>query len=73
MSLPMFFKQVLVDYDNYCGKFCTEDWGITQAGRSIYGTIVFVIQFVLPFLLITFCYSMISFRLGRVMLRVSIA
>uniref|UniRef100_A0A914BZX8 G-protein coupled receptors family 1 profile domain-containing protein n=1 Tax=Acrobeloides nanus TaxID=290746 RepID=A0A914BZX8_9BILA len=68
ISLPMFFKQVLVEYENFCGLFCTEDWGETQSDRSTYGTIVFMIQFVIPFILITFCYLMISLRLGKGML-----
>lgn len=37
LSLPMVFKQKLVDYGNFCGQFCTEDWGNDQFGRSTYG------------------------------------
>ncbi|TKR80274.1 hypothetical protein L596_014372 [Steinernema carpocapsae] len=68
VSLPMVFKQSLVDYGNFCGRFCTEDWGDDQAGRSTYGTLVFIMQFVLPLTVITFCYMMISLKLGKGML-----
>uniref|UniRef100_A0A1I8AL79 G_PROTEIN_RECEP_F1_2 domain-containing protein n=1 Tax=Steinernema glaseri TaxID=37863 RepID=A0A1I8AL79_9BILA len=68
ISLPMVFKQALVDYNNFCGRFCTEEWGDDHAGRSTYGTLVFLMQFVLPLTVITFCYMMISLRLGKGML-----
>ena len=64
----MFFKQNLTPYDRFCGEFCAEDWGTDQSSRSVYGTIVFILQFVVPFFIITFCYLMISLRLGRVSL-----
>jgi len=64
----MFFKQNLTPYDRFCGEFCAEDWGTDQSSRSVYGTIVFILQFVVPFFIITFCYLMISLRLGRGML-----
>ncbi|KAI6243969.1 Neuropeptide receptor 10 [Aphelenchoides fujianensis] len=67
-SLPMFFKQKLVNYSNFCGQFCAEEWGDDSIGRKNYGTIVFVIQFLLPILCISFCYSMIYIRLGKGML-----
>lgn len=38
VSLPMFLKQKLVDYGDFCGRFCTEDWGSDESGRSTYGT-----------------------------------
>uniref|UniRef100_A0A0R3S597 G_PROTEIN_RECEP_F1_2 domain-containing protein n=1 Tax=Elaeophora elaphi TaxID=1147741 RepID=A0A0R3S597_9BILA len=65
ISLPMFIKQSFVEYDNFCGQFCTEDWGSSDAGRSIYGTIVFIFQFVAPLTVISFCYTMISLRLTK--------
>ncbi|KAH7728281.1 npr-1 [Aphelenchoides avenae] len=65
ISLPMFFKQALVDYAGFCGQFCSEDWGDDETGRSTYGTLVFIMQFVLPIFCITFCYMMISLKLGK--------
>ncbi|VDN53055.1 unnamed protein product [Dracunculus medinensis] len=66
VSLPMFLKQKLVDYGDFCGRFCTEDWGSDESGRSTYGTVVFIFQFVAPFVVITFCYIMISLKLNKV-------
>lgn len=37
ISMPMFLMQKLVDYGNFCGQFCTEDWGNNEFGRSTYG------------------------------------
>ncbi|KAI1708936.1 7 transmembrane receptor (rhodopsin family) domain-containing protein [Ditylenchus destructor] len=68
ISAPMFFKQILVDFGNFCGQFCAEDWGNDQSGRSTYGTLVFVLQFVIPFFVITFCYLMISLKLSKGMM-----
>ncbi|CAD5235763.1 unnamed protein product [Bursaphelenchus xylophilus] len=65
ISLPMVFKQKLVDYGDFCGQFCTEDWKEDTFARSAYGTMVFILQFVVPFVIITFCYMMISIRLGQ--------
>lgn len=36
ISMPMLFKQTLINFKNFCGKFCTEDWGNNQSGRSTY-------------------------------------
>uniref|UniRef100_A0AC35GH20 G-protein coupled receptors family 1 profile domain-containing protein n=2 Tax=Panagrolaimus sp. PS1159 TaxID=55785 RepID=A0AC35GH20_9BILA len=64
----MFFKQSLMPYGHFCGEFCAEDWGNDQSSRSFYGTIVFILQFVVPFFIITSCYTTISLRLGKGML-----
>uniref|UniRef100_A0A915EPB3 G-protein coupled receptors family 1 profile domain-containing protein n=1 Tax=Ditylenchus dipsaci TaxID=166011 RepID=A0A915EPB3_9BILA len=68
ISAPMFFKQELVNFDQFCGRFCYEDWSDNPAGRSTYGTLVFVLQFVIPFFVITFCYLMISVKLSKGMM-----
>uniref|UniRef100_A0A9J2PMB9 G-protein coupled receptors family 1 profile domain-containing protein n=1 Tax=Ascaris lumbricoides TaxID=6252 RepID=A0A9J2PMB9_ASCLU len=65
ISMPMFLMQKLVDYGNFCGQFCTEDWGNNEFGRSTYGTVVFILQFVVPLIVITFCYTMISLKLNK--------
>ncbi|VDN05686.1 unnamed protein product, partial [Thelazia callipaeda] len=67
ISLPMFIKQQLVKFENFCGQFCTEDWGSDNTGRSTYGTIVFIFQFIAPLTVITFCYTMISLKLSKVL------
>lgn len=78
ISAPMFFMQKLIDFNQFCGQFCSEDWGNNQIGRSFYGkkfiyifniflgTLVFILQFGVPFIMITFSYSMISLRLSKV-------
>ncbi|KAH7671612.1 flp-18 GPCR receptor, partial [Aphelenchoides avenae] len=52
-------------YDRYCGEFCTEDWGPYQSRRRAYGTVMLVLQFVIPLTIIVFCYTAISVRLGQ--------
>ncbi|VDK71213.1 unnamed protein product [Onchocerca ochengi] len=65
LSAPVIFKQKLKTYANYCGQFCTEEWGMDQSGRRIYGSIMLSVQFVVPLMIITFCYTAISFKLGK--------
>ncbi|CAJ0573977.1 unnamed protein product, partial [Mesorhabditis spiculigera] len=65
ISFPMFIKQRLVIYENFCGEICTEDWDDNEQLRTVYGTVVFVIQFIFPLVIITFCYSMISIKLSK--------
>uniref|UniRef100_A0A914V5Z4 G-protein coupled receptors family 1 profile domain-containing protein n=1 Tax=Plectus sambesii TaxID=2011161 RepID=A0A914V5Z4_9BILA len=65
LSTPMMLKQSLKSYTNFCGMFCTEEWGEDDTGRRIYGTVMVGLQFVLPLLIITFCYTTISIRLGQ--------
>lgn len=64
ISLPMWFKQTMVDWPPFCGQFCTEDWSNSSMPRSIYGTFVFFTQFVIPFAIITSCYVMISMKIN---------
>lgn len=68
ISAPMFFMQKLISYNQFCGRFCSEDWGDNYAGRSFYGTLVLLLQFGVPFIVITFSYSMISLKLSKGML-----
>uniref|UniRef100_A0A8R1I160 G_PROTEIN_RECEP_F1_2 domain-containing protein n=1 Tax=Caenorhabditis japonica TaxID=281687 RepID=A0A8R1I160_CAEJA len=65
LSAPLFMKQELVSYRNFCGEYCTENWGPDAYLRSVYGTVVFIIQFVFPLITITFCYASISIKLRR--------
>ncbi|CAJ0956454.1 unnamed protein product, partial [Mesorhabditis belari] len=64
VSIPMYLQQKLFKYQNYCGEICSEQWE-DESAQSIYGTLVFIIQFVLPLLIITFCYAMISIKLSK--------
>ncbi|CAG9533209.1 unnamed protein product [Cercopithifilaria johnstoni] len=65
LSAPVIFKQRLKRIGNYCGQFCTEEWGIDQSGRRVYGSIMLSVQFIVPLVIITFCYTAISVKLGK--------
>ncbi|CAP34742.2 Protein CBR-NPR-10 [Caenorhabditis briggsae] len=73
LSAPLFLKQELVKYSNFCGEFCTENWREDAHLRSIYGSMVFIIQFVFPLAIITFCYASISFKLRNGVFTVTFA
>uniref|UniRef100_A0A183CCX0 G_PROTEIN_RECEP_F1_2 domain-containing protein n=2 Tax=Globodera pallida TaxID=36090 RepID=A0A183CCX0_GLOPA len=66
ISLPMLFTQKLDTYDRFCGQFCSEYWDgeLGAVARSAYGTFVFFAQFVIPFLIISSCYVMISIKIN---------
>ncbi|KAF7640283.1 G_PROTEIN_RECEP_F1_2 domain-containing protein [Meloidogyne graminicola] len=65
LSLPMIFTQKLVKMDGYCGEFCFEHWSPYERLREVYGTILLIVQFVIPLSIITFCYTGISVRLNK--------
>ncbi|KAL3075244.1 hypothetical protein niasHS_014973 [Heterodera schachtii] len=65
VSFPMIFTQKLLRMEGYCGEFCVEDWGTNELYREIYGTILLIVQFFVPLLIITICYIGISVRLNR--------
>ncbi|KRY87388.1 Neuropeptide Y receptor type 1 [Trichinella pseudospiralis] len=48
----------------YCGYFCDETWPNLEA-RQAYGSVVLVLQFIIPLIVITFCYASISLRVGK--------
>jgi hypothetical protein len=54
--------------DPFCGEYCFESWAEYNSQRRAYGTIVLTVQFIIPLLIITVCYTAISVRLGRSML-----
>uniref|UniRef100_A0A914HR17 G-protein coupled receptors family 1 profile domain-containing protein n=1 Tax=Globodera rostochiensis TaxID=31243 RepID=A0A914HR17_GLORO len=47
ISVPYSVHMTLVEYDGYCGKFCTEQWPSTQIRRG-YALSVLVLQFLIP-------------------------
>uniref|UniRef100_A0A1I8B6W5 G_PROTEIN_RECEP_F1_2 domain-containing protein n=1 Tax=Meloidogyne hapla TaxID=6305 RepID=A0A1I8B6W5_MELHA len=65
LSLPMLFTQKLVKMEGYCGEFCFEHWSPYERLREVYGTILLIVQFVIPLIIITFCYTGISVRLNK--------
>uniref|UniRef100_A0A914C822 G-protein coupled receptors family 1 profile domain-containing protein n=1 Tax=Acrobeloides nanus TaxID=290746 RepID=A0A914C822_9BILA len=52
----------------YCGSYCFEEWGPWGAWRRAYGTVVLIMQFIIPFSIIIICYAAISMRLGQSLL-----
>lgn len=77
VSLPYGFYMTLESYDSICGQvdwlfinnvnsaliqFCTEYWPSKSIQRG-YALIVLVMQFLLPFLTMSFCYATIFSRL----------
>lgn len=47
--------------ENEC--YCEEDWP-TEYYRKVYGTVTVILQFLLPFFVVTFCYVCVSIRLN---------
>jgi hypothetical protein len=62
----MLFTQKLFRMDGYCGEFCFEHWAPDERLREAYGTLLLIVQFVVPLTVITFCYTGISIRLNKV-------
>ncbi|XP_045483923.1 prolactin-releasing peptide receptor-like [Pieris rapae] len=50
-------------YDLDIGRFCEETWP-SEDLRRIFGSVTSVLQFVLPFTVIAFCYTCVSFKLN---------
>ncbi|CAH1638867.1 unnamed protein product [Spodoptera littoralis] len=50
-------------FDLEVGKFCEETWP-SEDLRRLYGSVTSVLQFVLPFMVIAFCYTCVSFKLN---------
>ncbi|KAG4068944.1 hypothetical protein HA402_005092 [Bradysia odoriphaga] len=51
---------------NFTGEheyYCEEDWP-TEYYRKVYGTVTVILQFLLPFFIVTFCYVCVSIRLN---------
>ncbi|GMT03126.1 hypothetical protein PENTCL1PPCAC_25300, partial [Pristionchus entomophagus] len=73
ISLPMFVRYRLEDltkYGNFCGQICNEIWdeGAELSvfdDRKAYGTLVSVVQFGIPLVVIGFCYCMISLKISK--------
>ncbi|CAJ0951651.1 unnamed protein product, partial [Mesorhabditis belari] len=72
ISLPTMLKQRLGPFPNFCGEFCTEDWGDPtdggDHGRKIYGGVLLIMQFVIPLTIIIISYTAISLRIGQSMI-----
>uniref|UniRef100_A0A0K0FKF4 Prolactin-releasing peptide receptor (inferred by orthology to a human protein) n=1 Tax=Strongyloides venezuelensis TaxID=75913 RepID=A0A0K0FKF4_STRVS len=65
LTKPIYDENTLESYKDYCGKICYEKWSGNEDGRKKYGTLVFIVQMVIPFLIISICYVMISLKLKK--------
>ncbi|CAJ0950907.1 unnamed protein product, partial [Mesorhabditis belari] len=73
INYPYFLSFDLVDGGYYvkegeaplCGRFCDETKWASDSARQLYGTIVMLLQFVVPMLIISFCYFMILNKVAR--------
>uniref|UniRef100_A0A0N4ZSS4 G_PROTEIN_RECEP_F1_2 domain-containing protein n=1 Tax=Parastrongyloides trichosuri TaxID=131310 RepID=A0A0N4ZSS4_PARTI len=65
LTKPIYDENTLESYKDYCGKICYEKWNGNEEGRKKYGTLVFIVQMVIPFMIISICYIMISLKLKK--------
>ncbi|CAJ0590956.1 unnamed protein product [Cylicocyclus nassatus] len=52
----------------YCGKFCDETNWQSENSRRLYGTMVMLVQFVIPMAIITYCYFRILRKVSKDMI-----
>ncbi|CAJ0591923.1 unnamed protein product [Cylicocyclus nassatus] len=58
ITFPYSWYMALVEYEGLCGKFCTEAWPNERIRRA-YTVFVLVAQFVVPFVIMFYCYTRI--------------
>lgn len=63
LTVPYGLYMQLNTYDNIEDHFCEEDWPSERA-RKVYGSITVTLQFVLPFVIISVCYILVSWKLN---------
>ncbi|CAJ0958269.1 unnamed protein product, partial [Mesorhabditis belari] len=72
ISLPTMLKQRLGPFPNFCGEFCTEIFvsrsTTMKTHYRIYGGVLLIMQFVIPFTIIIISYTAISLRIGQSMI-----
>ncbi|CAJ0582183.1 unnamed protein product, partial [Mesorhabditis spiculigera] len=73
INYPYFLSFALVDGSYYspkgdipiCGNFCDETNWESENSRKLYGTIVMLLQFVVPMLIISYCYFRILNKVAK--------
>lgn len=63
ITVTMPYAIFMTYYDLPYGKYCEETWP-TEKLRRIFGSATSFLQFVLPFIVIAFCYTCVSFKLN---------
>lgn len=59
VTLPYVFHMSLKRYPGICGEFCTEEWP-DESSKRVYTFFILLVQFVIPFAVMTFCYHSVS-------------
>ncbi|KAJ8716307.1 hypothetical protein PYW08_013592 [Mythimna loreyi] len=63
VTVTMPYAIFMTYYDLDIGRFCEETWP-SERLRRVFGSVTSVLQFVLPFIVIAFCYTCVSFKLN---------
>lgn len=63
ITVTMPYAIFMTYYDLGIGRYCEETWP-TEDIRRIFGSVTSILQFVLPFIVIAFCYTCVSFKLN---------
>lgn len=63
ITVTMPYAIFMTYYDLDIGRFCEETWP-SEKLRRVFGSVTSVLQFVLPFIVIAFCYTCVSFKLN---------
>lgn len=63
VTVTMPYAVFMTYYDLDIGRFCEETWP-SERLRRVFGSVTSVLQFVLPFIVIAFCYTCVSFKLN---------
>lgn len=63
VTVTMPYAIFMTYYDLDIGRYCEETWP-SEKLRRIFGSVTSILQFVLPFTVIAFCYTCVSFKLN---------
>lgn len=63
ITVTMPYAIFMTYYDLDIGRFCEESWP-SEKLRRLFGSVTSILQFVLPFIVIAFCYTCVSFKLN---------
>lgn len=63
ITVTMPYAIFMTYYDLDIGRFCEETWP-SEKLRRLFGSVTSILQFVLPFIVIAFCYTCVSFKLN---------
>lgn len=63
ITVTMPYAVFMTYYDLDIGRFCEETWP-SEKLRRLFGSVTSILQFVLPFIVIAFCYTCVSFKLN---------